>query len=183
MRAIWLTDPHLNFLPDDEIDSFLDRVQSQHADVTLISGDFGESNSVLGYLRRIDERLDNFPPHYLSTTPPDQIADDLRSVHYLEQGELRLAGKYGPTVTGSMAFAANHVVANPHPDSDPRDIGAALSALLGPLPNALGRNSLAVPGFEPKDPIGFGNYVPAFEVGEPLAPLISGPDMLGPQFR
>eukprot|EP00913_Durusdinium_trenchii_P035354 g33084.t1 len=66
-------------------------------DVVRCLGEQNEDPSELAILDRIDERLDNFPPHYLATTTPEQIADDLRSVHYLEQGELRIAGRYDET--------------------------------------------------------------------------------------
>lgn len=63
-------------------------------DVIRCLGEQNEDPSEAKILDRLDDRLDNFPPHYLATTSPHQIADDLRSVHYLEQGELRVAGFY-----------------------------------------------------------------------------------------
>ena len=56
-RIVWLTDPHLNFLRDEEVDSFLDRVAALERDAVLISGDIAESHNVVAYLERIADRL------------------------------------------------------------------------------------------------------------------------------
>lgn len=57
IRAIWATDLHLNFLADDEIDRFYDRMAQSEASVVLLGGDIGEAASVEGYLKRCAARL------------------------------------------------------------------------------------------------------------------------------
>ncbi|MEX2286562.1 MAG: hypothetical protein WD648_05680, partial [Planctomycetaceae bacterium] len=42
----------------------------------------------------IRQRLDTFPPHYLSTTPPDRIAADLAIIGNLQPGQVVVKGKY-----------------------------------------------------------------------------------------
>jgi [protein-PII] uridylyltransferase len=54
-------------------------------------------------LNHIDEQLADFPPHYLSTTTAEQIADDLRKVHYLKPGEVRIDGQYDAS-NGTIEF-------------------------------------------------------------------------------
>lgn len=49
-RAAWITDPHLNFLPGEEIAAFWESVAAQGPDVVLVGGDIGEAHSVTGYL-------------------------------------------------------------------------------------------------------------------------------------
>jgi predicted MPP superfamily phosphohydrolase len=56
-RIVWLTDLHLNFLSDDRIDEFLDRVAAQEAAGVIASGDIGESKNVVDYLERFAERV------------------------------------------------------------------------------------------------------------------------------
>ena len=52
MQAIWATDVHLNFVEDEEIDAFYDRMATSEASVVLLGGDVGEAASVEGYLER-----------------------------------------------------------------------------------------------------------------------------------
>ena len=56
MRLAWLTDIHLNFLDDAERKRFLETVAEQ-ADAVAISGDIGESPSIIGYLKEMEEIL------------------------------------------------------------------------------------------------------------------------------
>jgi 3',5'-cyclic-AMP phosphodiesterase len=56
-RIVWLTDLHLNFLPDERVDEFLDCVAACEGDAVLASGDFGEAKTVVTYLERIADRL------------------------------------------------------------------------------------------------------------------------------
>jgi Icc protein len=56
MRLAWLTDIHLNFLDDAERKHFLETVAEQ-ADAVAISGDTGESPSIIGYLKEMEEIL------------------------------------------------------------------------------------------------------------------------------
>jgi predicted phosphohydrolase len=48
----WLSDIHLNFLADRDVDAFLDEVRSTEPDVILLGGDVGESRDVCEYLER-----------------------------------------------------------------------------------------------------------------------------------
>ncbi|GAB4136772.1 MAG: [protein-PII] uridylyltransferase [Planctomycetaceae bacterium] len=51
----------------------------------------------------IDEQLAEFPPHYLETTTAEQIADDLRSMHHLQPGELQIDDQYDES-TNTLEF-------------------------------------------------------------------------------
>ena len=51
-RVAWLSDIHLNFLADRDVDAFLDEVRSTEPDVILLGGDVGESRDVCEYLER-----------------------------------------------------------------------------------------------------------------------------------
>jgi len=57
MRAFWLTDIHLNFVPALELADFFIALAAKSPDVLLISGDIGEAKTVRGYLRQIEERI------------------------------------------------------------------------------------------------------------------------------
>ena len=63
-RVVWLTDIHLNFVPDDEAVEFLLRVAHLRPDSVLISGDIAESRDVEKYLRQIAESL-RCPIHFV----------------------------------------------------------------------------------------------------------------------
>ena len=56
MRLAWLTDIHLNFLDDGKRKRFLEAVAEQ-VDAVAISGDIGESPSIIGYLKEMEEIL------------------------------------------------------------------------------------------------------------------------------
>lgn len=51
MKAVWLTDIHLNFLERDQVGAFLEKVSKGSADCYLISGDIGEADSIIEYLQ------------------------------------------------------------------------------------------------------------------------------------
>ena len=51
MRAIWITDIHLNFVGDAMRRRFIDQLAAGQADLILISGDVGEAPTVERYLR------------------------------------------------------------------------------------------------------------------------------------
>jgi hypothetical protein len=53
----WLTDPHLNFLGHEAIDSFCASLAEQEADAFLITGDIGEAPNVAVYLNILDNHL------------------------------------------------------------------------------------------------------------------------------
>jgi len=52
-RVAWLSDIHLNFLADNEVEAFLDEVHSTEPDAVLIGGDVAEARDVCEYLTRI----------------------------------------------------------------------------------------------------------------------------------
>ncbi len=52
-RLAWMTDIHLNFLTDEEIDGFCATISATEADVVLVAGDIGEAPSVGEYLCRL----------------------------------------------------------------------------------------------------------------------------------
>ena len=49
-RVAWLTDIHLNFLPERRLAAFLDEVAGARADSILVSGDIAEAHNVCHYL-------------------------------------------------------------------------------------------------------------------------------------
>src|SRR5262245_52421269 len=56
-RVGWLTDIHLNFVPDGAVEGFLASVAQARLDALLVSGDIAEAPDVLGYLTRMHDRL------------------------------------------------------------------------------------------------------------------------------
>ncbi|MCK5605999.1 metallophosphoesterase [Candidatus Pacearchaeota archaeon] len=57
MNAAWLTDIHLNFLKNDQIDNFLQSLCSESVDCFFISGDIGEADRIIDYLKRAESVL------------------------------------------------------------------------------------------------------------------------------
>ena len=57
MRLVWLTDIHLDFLPNHRFDSFFSSIRAQKPDAVIISGDIGEGPTVAYYLKRLEKRL------------------------------------------------------------------------------------------------------------------------------
>lgn len=56
-RLVWLTDIHLNFLRSFRYDSFFSDILRHQPDAVAISGDIGESSTVVFYLKKLEERL------------------------------------------------------------------------------------------------------------------------------
>jgi predicted phosphohydrolase len=56
-RVAWLTDIHLNFLPDAHVDALFAEVAAARPDSVLISGDIAEAHNVCDYLGRIHEAI------------------------------------------------------------------------------------------------------------------------------
>jgi Icc protein len=54
MKLAWLTDIHLNFLPQAEIGEFIRRLSESPVDGLLLSGDIGEADDVAIHLNAID---------------------------------------------------------------------------------------------------------------------------------
>jgi len=57
-HVAWLTDLHLNFLNDKQVETFCAALARTEADCFAISGDFGEAPSIERYLRLLDKSLD-----------------------------------------------------------------------------------------------------------------------------
>jgi len=57
MRAVWLTDIHLNFLSPVQLDRFYTLVRQQDADCVLISGDIAEAPRLAWFLRQLHDRI------------------------------------------------------------------------------------------------------------------------------
>ncbi|MCX5742346.1 MAG: metallophosphoesterase [Proteobacteria bacterium] len=55
MRATWCTDLHLNFLRPHALRAFYDTVAAERPDLVLLSGDIGESDSVVQFVDEIAE--------------------------------------------------------------------------------------------------------------------------------
>lgn len=54
MRVIWLTDLHLNFVPQKARERFYERVWAAGADAILAGGDVGEAGSVAAFLSEME---------------------------------------------------------------------------------------------------------------------------------
>jgi predicted phosphohydrolase len=53
VRATWLTDIHLNFLRPLALQAFYERVREEQPQVLLVTGDIGESDSVMRFLEEL----------------------------------------------------------------------------------------------------------------------------------
>ena len=53
MRATWLTDIHLNFLRPLALKAFYDQVAAEEPQVLLVTGDIGESDSVVRFVSEL----------------------------------------------------------------------------------------------------------------------------------
>lgn len=56
-RAVWLTDPHLNFLEEHQVGAFLQSLANGAPDALLISGDIAEAPTLLSYLDQIHRAI------------------------------------------------------------------------------------------------------------------------------
>jgi predicted phosphodiesterase len=57
MRAVWLSDIHLNFLSPVGLEKFFSQTRAAKANVILISGDIGEASRLEWYLQRLESRF------------------------------------------------------------------------------------------------------------------------------
>jgi len=57
MKAAWLTDIHLNFLKFNQVDDFFRKLSKEPVDYFLMSGDIGEADTVVDYLKVADTTL------------------------------------------------------------------------------------------------------------------------------
>jgi predicted phosphohydrolase len=56
VRATWLTDIHLNFLRPLALQQFYDRVKAEQPEALLVTGDIGESDSVIRFVEGLGEQ-------------------------------------------------------------------------------------------------------------------------------
>lgn len=67
-----------------------------------------EDDEIVTSLRRwVDKQLDGFSTQYLTMTPPSMIARDLDIIRSLEEGEIRVDGRYDPS-SGTTDY---HIIA------------------------------------------------------------------------
>lgn len=78
MKAAWLTDIHLNFLDDEKIKSFLRALSKESVDCFLISGDIGEADTIIDYLKRIESILEQ--PFYFVLGNHDFYRGSIKTV-------------------------------------------------------------------------------------------------------
>lgn len=64
MRLAWLTDIHLNFVTDEQIDVLCESVNAGGAEAALIGGDIAEAHDLIGHLEGLDGRL-GVPVHFV----------------------------------------------------------------------------------------------------------------------
>jgi hypothetical protein len=57
MKAVWLTDIHLNFLKQKQLDAFLKTLSGEQADCFFISGDIAEADSIVKDLKQMSAAL------------------------------------------------------------------------------------------------------------------------------
>ena len=57
MKAIWLTDIHLNFLNQEDIGKFLSNLRSLKPDGIFLTGDIGEAHNALTYLEMLADSI------------------------------------------------------------------------------------------------------------------------------
>ena len=53
----WITDPHLNFLEEEQLKSFIEMLADRAEDGLVITGDIAEAPFVTGYLERLEQAL------------------------------------------------------------------------------------------------------------------------------
>ena len=57
MKLAWLTDIHLNFLSADEAECFFATVRADQPDAIMLTGDIGEAQNVVGWLKQLDDAV------------------------------------------------------------------------------------------------------------------------------
>jgi len=78
MKAAWLTDIHLNFLKNDEVDHFFELLSEESVDCFFISGDIGEADSIIDYLKRAASFLNR--PVYFVMGNHDYYSGSIKNV-------------------------------------------------------------------------------------------------------
>jgi Icc protein len=57
MRALWVTDIHLEFLDATGVDDFLDQLRAQAPDCVLVGGDIGQAPTLCEYLLQLENAV------------------------------------------------------------------------------------------------------------------------------
>jgi predicted phosphohydrolase len=79
MRAVWLSDIHLNFLTPFSMEKLFSLVQRSQPDVVLISGDIGEAGRLEWYLGRLQSRFKC--PVYFVLGNHDYYSSSIAHIH------------------------------------------------------------------------------------------------------
>ncbi len=64
MRAVWVTDIHLDFLTPEQVEDFCAAIRAQAPDLLLVGGDIGDAQTVGAYLRTL-VRLVERPTYFV----------------------------------------------------------------------------------------------------------------------
>lgn len=64
LTLAWVTDPHLNFLESEALNTFCLEVAAQSVDGLIITGDIAEADSVIPILSKLDQTL-SFPIYFV----------------------------------------------------------------------------------------------------------------------
>ena len=83
MLLTWLTDIHLNFLDEEQLDRFLKRLSAKKSDIIVISGDIGEADTIYQYLSTLSAAVS--PPIYFVLGNHDYYRG---SIEYVRSGLL-----------------------------------------------------------------------------------------------
>ena len=64
MKIVWTTDPHFNFVRNEDLLEYVEEVDALGADVLFLTGDLAESHNVWKYLDYLDSAL-RIPIYYV----------------------------------------------------------------------------------------------------------------------
>lgn len=91
-----LSGKHYAFQEDERLAAIRDKVR------TSLESDLADGGDRLP-ANWISERLNGLPPHYLSATPPDRIALDVRAIKAYQPGDVLVEGEYAGE-TGTVDY-------------------------------------------------------------------------------
>ena len=116
MNLCWLTDIHLNFLNDQEMISFLSEIDEANPEAILISGDIGDSNSIVSNLQLFRDRftipvyfvLGNHDYYHSSIAKVEQTVIEIckasKNLFWIDQADPILLGD-GMSLVGHGSWA------------------------------------------------------------------------------
>ena len=84
----------------------------------------------------------------------------------LDGDVMGFTGRGAAALAGAMAFADDGCPVRMHGDADPRDIDRQETAPVFAGQHTAGIQGFPAPAIEAKDSVGFGDHVPAFQIGE-----------------